>query len=105
MPDAAVLDCFQLEAGGDETEISDVPALAAYLQLGAMDWKYKTEPQPGEKPLRNSIELGLATLVLAGQYTDSFGAASFIRMIGIRKLLNQPWRGQRRSRNISSSRL
>ena len=37
----------QLEAGGDETEISDVPALAAYLQLGSMDWKYKTEPQPG----------------------------------------------------------
>lgn len=36
-----------LEAGGDETEISDVPALAAYLQLGSMDWKYKTEPQPG----------------------------------------------------------
>jgi len=36
-----------LEAGGDETEISDVPALAAYLQLGRMDWKYKTEPQPG----------------------------------------------------------
>ena len=36
-----------LEAGGDETEISDVPALAAYLQLGKMDWKYKTEPQPG----------------------------------------------------------
>ena len=30
-----------LEAGGDETEISDVPALAAYLQLGRMDWKYK----------------------------------------------------------------
>ena len=36
-----------LEAGGDETEISDVPALAAYLQLGKLDWKYKTEPQPG----------------------------------------------------------
>ena len=36
-----------LEAGGDETEISDVPALAAYLQLGNLDWKYKTEPQPG----------------------------------------------------------
>jgi len=30
-----------LEAGGLETEISDVPALAAYLQLGSMDWKYK----------------------------------------------------------------
>ena len=30
-----------LEAGGDETEISDVPALAAYLQLGRMDWKYR----------------------------------------------------------------
>ncbi len=36
-----------LEAGGHETEISDVPSLAAYLQLGSMDWKYKTEPQPG----------------------------------------------------------
>ena len=30
-----------LEAGGDESQISDVPALAAYLQLGRMDWKYK----------------------------------------------------------------
>ena len=36
-----------IEAGGQETQISDVPALAAYLQLGKMDWKYKTEPQPG----------------------------------------------------------
>jgi len=35
-----------LEAGGDETEISDVPVLAAYLQLSQLDWKYKTEPQP-----------------------------------------------------------
>ena len=34
-----------LEAGGDENEVSDVPALAAYLQLSPMDWKYKTEPQ------------------------------------------------------------
>ncbi|KAJ8885273.1 hypothetical protein PR048_011470 [Dryococelus australis] len=33
-----------LEAGGEETEISDVPTLAAYLQLSDMDWKYKTEP-------------------------------------------------------------
>ena len=24
-----------------------MPALAAYLQLGRLDWKYKTEPQPG----------------------------------------------------------
>ena len=36
-----------LEAGGQETEISDTPALAAYLQLSPMDWQYKTEPQPG----------------------------------------------------------
>lgn len=36
-----------LEAGGDETELSDVPLLAAYLQLSQLDWKYKTEPQPG----------------------------------------------------------
>ena len=35
-----------LEAGGDETETSDVPALAAYLQLSELDWQYKTEPQP-----------------------------------------------------------
>ncbi|KAG5872411.1 hypothetical protein JTB14_012525 [Gonioctena quinquepunctata] len=34
-----------LEAGGDETEISDVPIMAAYLQLSALDWKYKSEPQ------------------------------------------------------------
>jgi len=34
-----------LEAGGDETETSDVPALAAFLQLSELDWQYKTEPQ------------------------------------------------------------
>lgn len=34
-----------LEAGGDETEISDVPLMAAYLQLSQLDWKYKSEPQ------------------------------------------------------------
>ncbi|XP_026678731.1 glucose dehydrogenase [FAD, quinone] [Diaphorina citri] len=33
-----------LEAGGDETDISDVPVLAAYLQLSGLDWSYKTEP-------------------------------------------------------------
>ncbi|CAD7087595.1 unnamed protein product [Hermetia illucens] len=33
-----------LEAGPDENEISDVPALAAYLQLSKLDWQYKTEP-------------------------------------------------------------
>ena len=36
-----------LEAGGDETEISDVPSLAGYLQLSDMDWQYKTSP-PGQ---------------------------------------------------------
>jgi len=34
-----------LEAGGDETEISDVPLLAGFLQLSQLDWQYKTEPQ------------------------------------------------------------
>ncbi|KAK6640560.1 hypothetical protein RUM44_012256 [Polyplax serrata] len=33
-----------LEAGPDENEISDVPALAAFLQLSRIDWQYKTEP-------------------------------------------------------------
>ncbi|CAH1107823.1 unnamed protein product [Psylliodes chrysocephalus] len=32
-----------LEAGFDENEVSDVPSLAAYLQLSKMDWEYKTE--------------------------------------------------------------
>lgn len=35
-----------LEAGGDETEVSDVPALAGFLQLSDLDWKYKTVPHP-----------------------------------------------------------
>lgn len=56
-----------IEAGGDETEISDVPgkyiffvnlsiriidffhafsALAGYLQLSELDWKYQTAPPP-----------------------------------------------------------
>lgn len=34
-----------LEAGGDETEISDVPLMAGFLQLSKLDWKYKSEPQ------------------------------------------------------------
>ncbi|XP_051160391.1 glucose dehydrogenase [FAD, quinone]-like [Leptopilina boulardi] len=33
-----------LEAGKDENEISDVPALASYTQLSEFDWKYKTSP-------------------------------------------------------------
>lgn len=33
-----------LEAGPDENEISDVPSLAAYLQLSPLDWGYKIEP-------------------------------------------------------------
>lgn len=33
-----------LEAGPDENEITDVPSLAAYLQLSKWDWAYKTEP-------------------------------------------------------------
>lgn len=33
-----------LEAGSDENEISDVPALASYTQLSEFDWKYKTSP-------------------------------------------------------------
>lgn len=37
-----------LEAGGDESEASDVPALAGYLQLTEMDWKYQTTP-PADK--------------------------------------------------------
>ena len=32
-----------LEAGRDATDIYDIPALAANLQLTSIDWKYKTE--------------------------------------------------------------
>ncbi|KAK2703762.1 glucose dehydrogenase [FAD, quinone]-like [Artemia franciscana] len=35
-----------LEAGGDETDLSDIPVIAAFLQLTDIDWKFKTEPQP-----------------------------------------------------------
>lgn len=37
-----------VEAGGDETEISDVPTLAGYLQLTNLDWQYRTSPPPPE---------------------------------------------------------
>lgn len=33
-----------LEAGSDENEVSDVPALAGYMQLTDFDWKYQTAP-------------------------------------------------------------
>ncbi|GLV38209.1 uncharacterized protein CBL_12855 [Carabus blaptoides fortunei] len=35
-----------LEAGGYESEISDIPSLAGYTQMSTMDWMYQTEP-PG----------------------------------------------------------
>lgn len=34
-----------LEAGGDETFFSQVPAIAANIQLTKRDWQYKTTPQ------------------------------------------------------------
>ena len=34
-----------LEAGADETLISDVPALVGNLQLTKIDWQYRTIPQ------------------------------------------------------------
>lgn len=58
-----------LEAGGDETEISDVPLMAGYLQLSKMDWQYKTEPSGtfclGEIKIRNIITLGIFSLVIS----------------------------------------
>ena len=67
--------CFQIEAGGDETEISDVPALAAYLQLGSMDWKYKTEPQPGKHPL-TILVIDFKTPINIFEIKQIFGAGS-----------------------------
>jgi choline dehydrogenase len=34
-----------LEAGGHETEISDVPILSLYLHKSKMDWKYRSQAQ------------------------------------------------------------
>jgi len=34
-----------LEAGGDETIITDMPGLVTYVQRTNVDWKYKTVPQ------------------------------------------------------------
>ncbi|XP_076396211.1 glucose dehydrogenase [FAD, quinone] [Megachile rotundata] len=41
-PDWSVL---LLEAGGHETEITDVPILSIYLHKSKLDWKYRTQPQ------------------------------------------------------------
>ncbi|XP_076767226.1 glucose dehydrogenase [FAD, quinone] [Xylocopa sonorina] len=41
-PDWTVL---LLEAGGHETEITDVPILSIYLHKSKVDWKYRTQPQ------------------------------------------------------------
>lgn len=37
-----------IEAGGDETILGQVPAMAADLQLSERDWQYKTEVLPGQ---------------------------------------------------------
>lgn len=34
-----------IEAGGHETEITDVPILSLYLHKSKVDWKYRTQPQ------------------------------------------------------------
>jgi choline dehydrogenase-like flavoprotein len=36
-----------LEAGGDETLVSDVPGTVQYLQRTNIDWQYKTVAQTG----------------------------------------------------------
>lgn len=36
-----------LEAGGDETIVSDIPGAAQYLQRTNIDWQYKTVAQTG----------------------------------------------------------
>ncbi|PNF21087.1 Glucose dehydrogenase [FAD, quinone] [Cryptotermes secundus] len=36
-----------LEAGGDPTPTSDIPALALHLQKTDLDWQYQTEPEEG----------------------------------------------------------
>ncbi|KAH0817401.1 hypothetical protein GEV33_005390 [Tenebrio molitor] len=36
-----------LEAGGDENEISDIPAMSGYTQMSQFDWMYQTSP-PGD---------------------------------------------------------
>ncbi len=37
-----------LEAGPDETILTDVPGMAKYTQLTNLDWQYQTEPQSGQ---------------------------------------------------------
>jgi choline dehydrogenase len=49
-----------LEAGSDENTVSDIPAVAAYLQGSSLDWQFKTEPQP------------TACLGLVGKYKTLF---------------------------------
>uniref|UniRef100_A0A1B0DFC6 Glucose-methanol-choline oxidoreductase N-terminal domain-containing protein n=1 Tax=Phlebotomus papatasi TaxID=29031 RepID=A0A1B0DFC6_PHLPP len=37
---------YLIEAGGDENEVTDTPAMAGYLQLTEFDWQYQTQPPP-----------------------------------------------------------
>ncbi len=77
-----------LEAGGDETETSDVPALAAYLQLSELDWQYKTEPQPtaclafNDKRYKNETKQQInqldRLLLLTTYYVTHLNRSSFI---------------------------
>ncbi|KAH8304779.1 hypothetical protein KR044_007007 [Drosophila immigrans] len=36
-----------VEAGGEESYAMDIPLMAHYLQLGQMNWKYRTQPSAG----------------------------------------------------------
>lgn len=40
-------DVLLIEAGGDETFLSDVPLLAGFNQVTSLNWGYRTEPVPG----------------------------------------------------------
>jgi len=77
-----------IEAGGDETEISDVPLLAAYLQLTQLDWQYKSEPQ-------DTACLGEYTRINKRRIMDVF--------LSILSLFDRPPNNNRRADNFTGS--
>lgn len=47
LSESAAWKVLLLEAGGDETIVSDIPGAVQYLQRTNIDWQYKTVPQAG----------------------------------------------------------
>ncbi|ETN58957.1 hypothetical protein AND_009439 [Anopheles darlingi] len=90
-----------LEAGGHETEISDVPILSLYLHKSKLDWKYSVHygstPATASISKRKAIRARMATLVighapkhLGGSQCQVHGTKKKINDCGSSKTAGRP---------------